>query len=141
MQYLWGIRHKYPHKIDKIDVTWIIVLRIIAIVSLGLLSICVQVLGRCQPLSFILALVLAKNWKYVILRNEKFLLSWVSIGAIVLDLIWISFGGDKLSQINYIHLTSCIILTYILIVAKILLLIYLIVVQKSFQQNQDDLVV
>jgi hypothetical protein len=47
MQYLWGIRHKYPHKIDKIDVTWIIVLRIIAIVSLGLLSICVQVLGRC----------------------------------------------------------------------------------------------
>lgn len=67
MQYLWGIRHKYPHKIADVDVKWMIVVRIILLVFIGVISIIVQVLGRCEPLSFILALVLAKNWKYVML--------------------------------------------------------------------------
>jgi len=69
MQYLWGIKHKSPNKIQNIDIKWMIASRIILMISLALLSILVQVLGRCEPLSFILALILAKNWKYVILRG------------------------------------------------------------------------
>lgn len=47
MQYLWGVRHKYPHKIANVDVKWMVVVRVILLSILGLLSIAVQVLGRC----------------------------------------------------------------------------------------------
>jgi len=69
MQFLWGIRHKPPYKIDKVDVTWIITIRILLAAALGLFSIIVHVLGRCEPMSFILSMLLAKNWKYVILGS------------------------------------------------------------------------
>jgi hypothetical protein len=69
MQFLWGIRHRPPSKIDRIDVTWIITIRVLLAAALGLFSIVVQVLGRCEPMSFILSMLLARNWKYVILGN------------------------------------------------------------------------
>lgn len=137
MQYLWGIRHKYPDKINSLDVKWMIALRIILLSCLGILSILVQGLGRCEPLSFILALILAKNWKYVILRSEKFLLTWIGIGSLCLDIIWLAFCGDKISQINYIFSTWAIILTYILIITKILLLFYLIALEKSLSSSES----
>lgn len=132
LQYLWGVRHKYPHKIAKIDVMWMVIFRIVLLSLLGIISIIVQVLGRCEPLSFILALILAKNWKYVMLRSQKFLLVWIVIGGICLDLIWIAFDGDHLSQINYLKLAWCGILTYLLIIVKIVLLLYMLIVQKAF---------
>jgi hypothetical protein len=134
---LWGIRHKYPHKIANLDVMWMIVVRIVLLSVLGLLSIAVQVLGRCEPLSFILSLILAKNWKYVMLRSEKFLISWIGIGAICLDLIWIAFGADQLSQINYLELAWSSILTYLLIIAKIVLLVYMLIIEKAFSSEGD----
>jgi len=94
MQFLWGIRHRPPSKIDQVDVTWIITVRIILAVTLGLLSIAVHALGRCEPLSFILSMLLARNWKYVILANEKFWLVWIAISALSLDCIWLAVGAD-----------------------------------------------
>lgn len=94
MQFLWGIRQKPAAKISKIDVTWLIVVRLILATVLGLLSLVIQVLGRFEPLSFIISLLLLKNWKYVILESEKFLLAWITIAALCLDFIWLAFAAD-----------------------------------------------
>ena len=69
LQYLWGIKHKSPHKIGQEDVKWMIIFRLVVASLLGLLSVVVQCLGRCEPLSFLLALLIFKNWKYVIIQD------------------------------------------------------------------------
>lgn len=60
------------------------------------------------------------------------------IGAICLDFIWIAFGADTLSQINYLELAWCSILTYLLIIVKIVLLLYMLIVEKAFSSEEDD---
>jgi len=45
-------------------------------------------------MSFILSMLLAKNWKYVILGSEKFWLVWITIAALCLDCIWLALGAD-----------------------------------------------
>jgi hypothetical protein len=128
MQYLWGIRHKYPHKIAREDVKWMIVTRLVLACLLGILSTAVHCLGRCEPLSFILALMILKNWKYVILRSEKFLMTWIAVVAACLDVIWLSFASESMSMINFLHLVSASVFTYILLVAKIVFVLYMIII-------------
>jgi hypothetical protein len=89
--------------------------------------------------------MILKNWKYVILRGEKFLMTWIVITAMCLDFIWISFAADDVSQINYLKLTSTSVFTYILLVTKVALLFYLLFIEKSFsapeggKEEEDDI--
>ena len=47
LQFLWGIKHRSPHKITHIDATWMLILRTIFIICMGVLGVTVHVLGRC----------------------------------------------------------------------------------------------
>ena len=104
---------------------------------LALASCIVHVLGRYEPLGFILAMIVAKNWKYVILRVEKFLLGWASIAAICLDFIWLAFSSTEESQIDYMKQDWATVLTYLLLVSKIVLLLYMLLWEKAFQLNEE----
>lgn len=79
-----------------------------------------------------------KNWKYVILRGEKFTMTWLVIAALCLDFIWISFASDEVSMINFLRLVAADIFTYILIIVKMVLLLYMLLFEKSFSMRQDD---
>jgi hypothetical protein len=138
LQYLWGIRHRHPHKIAKQDVKWMIITRLLIASIMGLLSLAVQCLGRCEPLSFLLVLLILKNWKYIILRNEKFLMTWLTITSMCLDFVWISFAAGQASLINYLDLPAVAILTYIMLVVKAVLLFYLIIIEKSFMLSGEE---
>jgi hypothetical protein len=52
---------------------------------------------------------------------------WLDIASIVLDGIWLIFSSNHISQINNLNLSEVTLLTYILIVIKFLLLIYLVI--------------
>ena len=135
---MWGVRHKQPHKIAKVDARWVVAVRVVLMTIIALATCIVHVLGRYEPLGMILALVLGKNWKFVILRVEKFLLGWVCVAALVLDFIWLSFSSEEISQINYMKSDWTIVFTYVLLVAKIVLLVYLLAVEKAFQLDDEE---
>lgn len=69
LQFLWGIRHRAPHKISPLDVRFMLVFRTIIIVLLGLLGLAAHILGRCEPTCLILAYLLLRNRDYVMLRS------------------------------------------------------------------------
>ena len=95
-------------------------------VLLGILSVAVHALGRCEPMSFILSFLILKDWKYVILRNDKIVLGIVNILAICLDFIWIAFAADSISQINFTRFSSTFFFTIFLLLVKMVLMIYVI---------------
>lgn len=94
-----------------------------------------HVLGRCEPLSIIIAFLLLKSWEYVLLRHEKFLLFWLTVAAILLDIIWIALCSGNDSQINFVPLGGAIVVTYILLGVKVFLLGYLLVFEKSLMSE------
>ena len=57
---------------------------------------------------------------------------WLTITGIVLDFIWLGFVAWKVSLIDYMNLPAADILTYILIVVKVVFLFYLVLVEKAF---------
>jgi len=65
-------------------------------------------------------------------------MTWIVITAICLDVIWISFAAGYLSQINYMDQTSSAILTYLMIIVKIVLLFYFLLVEKAFSTTKED---
>ncbi len=76
------------------------------------------------------------KWRtYVILKVEVFLMSWLIIAAMLLDAIWLVFSSHHVSQINYLNLSSAMVLTYILFGVKVLFFIYLIVFERPFKTN------
>jgi hypothetical protein len=137
LRYLWGIRHKSPYKIAQQSNKGIIVTRIVLACLLILCSVVVQSLGRCEPLSFLLAVVLLKNWKYIILRTEKFLMTWLTILSLVLDFFWLSIIAGRESLINYMNLLAVDVFTYIMVVVKVALLFYLIFIENSFATKDE----
>ncbi len=64
-------------------------------------------------------------------------MTWIAITAICLDFIWISFASDEMSLINFLKLTSTSVITYILLIIKIVTLFYLLIVEKSFSSTQE----
>ena len=46
MQFLWGVRHKQPHKITKIDAKWVVAVRVILMAVIAMATCVVHVLGR-----------------------------------------------------------------------------------------------
>ena len=69
LQFLWGIKHRAPHKISPLDVQWMLIFRTVMIVLLGLLGLGVHIFGRCEPTSLILSYLLLRNREYVMLRS------------------------------------------------------------------------
>lgn len=61
------------------------------------------------------------------LRHEKFLLTWITICAILLDVIWIALCSNYDSQITFTPLNTAVLFTYALLGAKALLLGYLFI--------------
>ena len=61
LQFLWGIRHRSPHKVSPLDVPAMLWFRLIIIILLLLLGLAVHVLGRCEPTVLIVAFLLLKN--------------------------------------------------------------------------------
>ena len=135
LQFLWGIKHRSPHKITHVDATWMLVLRTIFIILLAVLGLIVHVLGRCQPLSLITAFLLLKNREHILLRNEKFMLTWLVLSSILMDVIWIVVSSDSLSQINFISMQAAQTLTYLLLVVKACLFGYLLFFEKAFDDS------
>ncbi len=138
LQFLWGIRHLPPDKINQIDVEWIIIVRSIFILLMMLLSLTLYPLGRHQPLSFIIAIMLLRVRETVILRTEKFLLSWLAIAAFFLDVIWIAFGARQASQINYLDSSMAEITTYGHLGVMAVFLIFMIMVEKAFSKEEIE---
>lgn len=60
------------------------------LVAIGILSTIAHILGRYEPLSIILMFLILRTWEYVLLRHEKFLITWITISALLLDIIWIA---------------------------------------------------
>ncbi len=71
----------------------------------------------------------------MIIKSDKLLLSLMTIVALFLDFIWISFAADYPSQINYTKFTSTIVVSYILIAVKIGVLLYLLIAEKAFSNE------
>ena len=65
-------------------------------------------------------------------------MTWLTIVAICLDFVWISFVAWKISLINLMNLPAADILTYIMIVVKVVFLLYLLLIEKSFSGGDDD---
>ena len=65
-------------------------------------------------------------------------MTWIVITAICLDFIWISFAAGYLSQINYMDQTSAAILTYLMVIVKIVLLFYFLIVEKAFSTAKEE---
>ena len=73
------------------------------------------------------------------MRSEKFLMTWVVVVCICIDIIWISFAADQLSLINFLKLATVDIFTYILLIVKIILMLYLLLIEKAFaSEKQGD---
>jgi hypothetical protein len=70
--------------------------------------------------------LLLRTWEYVLLRPEKFLLTWLTVCSILLDIIWIALSSGTLNQINFLPVGGAVIVTYILLGMKALLLGYLL---------------
>jgi len=68
--------------------------RMLLLIALGLLGTIVNILGRCEPLSIIIMFLILRVWEYVMLRHEKFLLTWITVCAILLDVIWIALCSN-----------------------------------------------
>jgi hypothetical protein len=66
-------------------------------------------------------------------------MTWIAITSICLDFIWISFAAGYLGQINYMDQTSAAILTYLMVIGKIVLLFYFLLVEKSFSTTKDEI--
>lgn len=60
------------------------------LVAIGILSTIAHILGRYEPLSIILMFLILRTWEYVLLRHEKFLITWITISTLLLDVIWIA---------------------------------------------------
>ena len=106
LQFLWGIKHRSPHKITHLDAAWMLILRTLFIALLGVMGLVVNIMGRSEPLSLILAFLLLKNRDYVFLRNEKFMITWIVLASILIDIAWLVVASDTLSQINFIPLQT-----------------------------------
>ena len=105
--------------------------RLIIIILLLLLGLAVHVLGRCEPTVLIVAFLLLKNREYVLLRPEKFMITWLTLASILIDIIWLSLASGSLSQINFIPLAAAEVLTYILMGLKAIFFIYMLIVEKA----------
>ena len=103
-----------------------------------LLGLVIQVLGRCEPICFILCLLLVKNWKYEIIREEKWVMVGLDIAGIGLDVFWLGFAGGRVSTINYYNLFGVDVLTYILVAVKVLFLLYLLMVEKPCESEEES---
>ena len=64
-------------------------------------------------------------------------MTWLTIVAICLDFVWISFVAWSISLINFMNLPAADILTYIMIVVKVVFLLYLLLIEKSFSGEED----
>lgn len=67
----------------------------------------------------------------VMLREEKFYLTWIAIAGIFLDLVWLSIASDSKSQINFIELGGAQFLTYPLLVIKVIFFVYMLFYEKA----------
>lgn len=47
LQFLWGVRHRSPHKVSELDVGWMLAFRMTLLIILGCLGTIVHILGRC----------------------------------------------------------------------------------------------
>lgn len=65
------------------------------------------------------------------MRYEKFLLAWVTVAAILLDIIWIALCSSYESQINFAALSEATIISYVLLSIKVFLLAYLLIAEQS----------
>lgn len=83
-----------------------LILRTLFIALLGVMGLVVNIMGRSEPLSLILAFLLLKNRDYVFLRNEKFMITWIVLASILIDIAWLVVASDTLSQINFIPLQT-----------------------------------
>lgn len=59
------------------------------LVILGFLGLGVNVLGRCEPISIILAFLMVRIYDLVMAREEKFYIAWIIVAGIFLDIAWI----------------------------------------------------
>ena len=127
MHFLWGVRHRSPHKISSLDVKWMLALRMILLLAIGIMGLIVHVLGRFDPLSIIITFLILRTWQYVLMRHEKFIITWITVSAILLDIIWIALCSDNNNQTNFMSLSGALIFTYILLGTKAFLLGYLLI--------------
>ena len=70
--------------------------------------------------------------EYVMLHTDRFLLTWLTLAAILLDVIWLVFASNHLSEISFFSLTIAQVFTYILLAVKGFLLVYLVFFERSF---------
>ena len=134
LQFLWGMRYKSPDKISQLDVPWMLVVRTLFVVLLGILGLVVHVYGRCEPLCLVIAVMMLRTREYVMLRTDRFTMTWLVLAAILLDVIWLVLASHHLSEINFFNLMVAQIITCVLIAIKAFLLIYLVFFEKSFEE-------
>jgi hypothetical protein len=135
LQFLWGTRQKSPSKVEQVDVGWMLGFRIVLMVVLGILGVGVHVLGRVEPLSIIIVFLMIRSWEFVWLRFERFLMTWLTVAAILLDIVWIALCSFDVNQINFMRVDVCIVVSYVLLGVKIVLLGYLVVVESSLSSK------
>ena len=103
---------------------------------LGLLGLVCNILGRCEPVSLILAFILLKNYELVMLREEKFYMTWLTVAGILLDLVWLSIASDAKSQINFMDLSAAHLCTYPLVLVKAVFFVYMLVYERAFTSRE-----
>jgi hypothetical protein len=135
LQFLWGTRQKSPNKVEQVDVGWMLGARILLLTLLGVLGVAIHVLGRFEPLSIIIMFLMLRTWEFVLLRFEKFLLTCLILASILLDIVWIALSSNDLNQINFMSQKFATIVTYILLGVKIVLLGYLLLVERSLSSS------
>ena len=79
--------------------------------------------------------MLLKNREHILLRNEKFMLTWLVLSSILMDVIWVVVSSDSQSQINFTSLETAETLTYLLLVVKACLFGYLLFFEKAFDDS------
>jgi hypothetical protein len=72
-----------------------------------------------------------KTWEFVLLRHEKFMLAWLTISGMLLDVIWVVLSSSEVNQTNFLSQTPNAITTYILFGVKTVLLTYLLIAERS----------
>lgn len=66
------------------------------------------------------------------MRSQTFMLVWLTLAAIFLDVGWLVFASNNQSEINFVSLAVAQILTYVLVGFKAIFFVYLLLVERAF---------